>query len=280
MKLNYICIDLTFILLYNQIMSVKKFHQFVRLEKGPVNTAIIDFLKGNVYHIGTDLVRKFEEKKYDEIGEFMDSLEEEELIFAVDEEDWIPSESEEEREDDLFRIEIAGDIDIHFILEKFKQYRISAVIVDQSRISESLPEGYRFEVREAAANDFKTCEGLARRVGSSALFKTDEQTYAFLQKYNRCWGKSVAVTSDGKIRPCIHSQIILGDINESEERIHDVIEKMKELWGLTTDKVKKCKACELRYVCFDCRELAFRNGEEISAINPFCQYNPNFSDNE
>lgn len=280
MKLYYICIDLTFVLLYNQIMTVKKFHQFIRLEKGPENTAIIDFLKGNVYHIGTDLIRKFEERKYDEIGDFLDSLEEEELIFTVEDEDWIPSESDEEREDELFRLEIPGDADIHFILEKFKKYRISAVVVDQCRMNESLPEGYRFEAREETACDFKTCESLARRVGSNALFKTDEQTYAFLQKYNRCWGKSVAVTSDGKIRPCIHSQIILGDINDSEEHIYHAMEKMKELWGLTTDKVEKCNGCELRYVCFDCRELAFRHGGELSAINPFCQYNPNASDNQ
>jgi hypothetical protein len=52
-------------------MKVKKFHQFVALERGPVNTAIIDFLKGNIYQIGNDLIDKFQEGDHSEITEFI-----------------------------------------------------------------------------------------------------------------------------------------------------------------------------------------------------------------
>jgi hypothetical protein len=66
-------------------MKVKKFHQFVVLEKGPVNTAIIDLLKGNIYQIGNDIIFNFLDGNNQEIGEFIHELEEEEEMGTVKE---------------------------------------------------------------------------------------------------------------------------------------------------------------------------------------------------
>ena len=77
---------------------------------------------------------------------------------------------------------------------------------------------------------------------------------------------------DGTARPCIQSQIILGRIFTGD--VNMIVEKAREYWKLTKDKVEKCKDCELRYVCFDCREIAMREGRKISSTNPYCRYDP------
>lgn len=53
------------------------------------------------------------------------------------------------------------------------------------------------------------------------------------------------------------------------------IEKIKSYWYISKDKVQKCKECELRYFCIDCREKAQReiNGN-LYAANSYCNYDP------
>lgn len=53
-----------------------------------------------------------------------------------------------------------------------------------------------------------------------------------------------------------------------------MLEKAKKYWLITKDRIKKCKDCELRYVCFDCREIVKRKTNDLYASNPYCKYNP------
>lgn len=56
--------------------------------------------------------------------------------------------------------------------------------------------------------------------------------------------------------------------------VSELINKAKFYWGITKDKVKKCCNCELRFACFDCREIAYRKNKNIYDENPNCLYNP------
>jgi len=233
-------------------MKIKKFHQFVILEKGPVNTAIVDLLKGDVYQIGNDFVEKFLERKYREIPGFLRMLEEEELCVDIYQGDWVPYITFDEIKEDSFHIEIENGSDVDKIRERFSDYNIS--------ISVSTPE----------EKDFNRCQE-SIKYGDS-FPKVDENYYHFNRYYNSCWGKKITVLKDGTARPCIHSHLILGRIFTDDVNI--IVEKAREYWILSKDKVEKCKDCELRYVCFDCREIAMRGGGKISSPNPYCQYDP------
>ena len=109
-------------------MKVKKFHQFIVLEKGPVNTAIVDLLKGDVYQIGNNFVEKFLERKYREIPDFIRMLEKEDLCFDVDSVDWIPYISFDEVKDDYFHVQIEEGSDVDEIRSRFSGYSISISI--------------------------------------------------------------------------------------------------------------------------------------------------------
>ncbi|UCH94933.1 MAG: hypothetical protein JSV88_32415 [Candidatus Aminicenantes bacterium] len=233
-------------------MKVKKFHQFVLLEKGPINTAIVDFLKGHIYQMGNEFVEKFLEGKYCEIPDFIRMLEEEELCFNVHPGDWIPYITFDEIKDDYFHVQIEEEIDAKTIRQKFSDYDIS--------ISAATPEEKNFN----RCLDLVICDGNFRKV--------DEAFYHFNRYYNSCWGKKIAVLKDGTARLCLHSQIILGHI--FTDQLNIIVDNAREYWKITKDKVYKCKDCELRYVCFDCREIAMREGGEIYSTNPYCQYDP------
>ena len=248
-------------------MKVKKFHQFVVLEKGPVNTAIIDFLKGNIYQIGNDIMDKFLNGDHQEIGEFILGLEEEELIFEVDEKDWIPAISFEENEDESFQLEIEEGVDLDLILRRFRGFKISAIIYNGKELPERLPSFVEFTHHYRSYND---CLELTEV--ESRLEKIDEHFYRFNRHYNSCWGKKVAVTKDGKIRPCVHSHIVIGEL--AEDNIEGIVDEAKKYWEITKDRAEKCKVCELRYCCFDCREIAFRECGNSLAVNPYCKYDP------
>ena len=249
-------------------MNVKKFHQFVVLEKGPVNTAIINFLTGDLYQVENHLVEKLDDGRYDEIPHFLDFLEKEELIFEVEQDDWIPTiHFDEPKEDVDFQLEIEEGVDLGLLYEQFNGFKVSSVIYSGKSLPDVLPDfpGY---VRQDG--DFAYCRQLTSIDGH--FKKITEVFYTFNKYFNSCWGRKIAVTRDGKIRPCIFSRIIIGDL--SNDNIGDIVEKAKEYRTITKDKVERCKDCELRYACFDCRVLASESNGNLFAVNPLCKYDP------
>lgn len=50
--------------------------------------------------------------------------------------------------------------------------------------------------------------------------------------------------------------------------------KIKFYWNITKEEVEVCKECELKYVCFDCREISLRAQGDLYAPNPYCLYIP------
>jgi radical SAM protein with 4Fe4S-binding SPASM domain len=233
-------------------MKVKKFHQLVILEKGPINTAIVDLLKGNLYQIGNEFVEKFNAREYHEIPDFIRMLEEEQLCFEVNPEEWVPYITFEEIKDDYFCVQIEEENDINRIRDRFSGYNTA------------------ISVLSPVEKDFSRCRRLLQCNGDFPGI--DEADYHFNRYYNSCWGKKIVVMKNQTARPCIHSRIILGRIFTDD--IDIIVERARKYWKLTKDKVEKCKDCELRYACFDCREIAMREGGEISSANPYCRYDP------
>jgi len=250
-------------------MKIRRFHQFVRLEKGPVNTAIINLLNGHIYQVENTFIEKFFDKRYDDIAEDVNFLEKEELIIEVDENAWIPALDAqwEEKENFPLTIEIDTDVDIGVLKLLFQDFKIDKIhYYGKKELQEIIPDVEFIEKEKNFAN----CIELSRVNGE--LKKINENFYRFSKAYNTCWGRKLAITNDLKVRPCIYSRIIIGDI--SRDNANDLIENAKKYWGITKEKVEKCKDCELKYTCFDCREIAYRLTSNLFAANPNCNYNP------
>lgn len=257
-------------------MNVEKLHQFVVVEKGPINAAVIDMLEGNLYQVENRCVEALEEGKYGEIPEFLAAAREEGLLIEVDERSWVPHPDLNAVPDRVFDDQLPGielhleeGVDIDLVLDKFKHHELFKIVYFGANPPDiQLP---RIDIVQGE-KDFNRCAAKTRVNNCCDFDRFSEASYRFYKKYNRCWGGKVAVTKDGKIRPCIYSAIAAADITTDDA--DDILEKLKAYWTITKDKVEKCKECELRYICFDCRELACRQGGDLLAAHAACCYDP------
>jgi radical SAM protein with 4Fe4S-binding SPASM domain len=258
-----------------QCDHTKKFHQFVKVERGPVNSAIIDILHGNVFHVPNGTIDKFESGEYNDKKDFMKLLHEEKVILDFEPTRWIPELDLEP--DQEGKISEEKNIELHIedgralkkILDSFEEHNIHKIYLYSPEVPIEFKDDMRVVVVE---KNFDTCIGQATVDGD--FCKAQESMIRFNKQFNSCWGGVIAITADGKIRPCIHSHIEIGNIEQELVDIDALLEKMEPYWTLTKDKVERCKDCEFRYVCIDCREISMRKKGEICGPNPLCLYNP------
>lgn len=260
--------------------NVIRFHQFIHVEKGKVNSAVIDLLKGNVYHIENHIIEKLEEHRYDEITHFLNDAREENLLIEVDKRTWIPRDDFgieplldlSGNEEPLFlELHVDEKIDLPQLLEKFKNWNIAKIVYYSQQIPAGITNPERIVLKE---KNHSTCYMITTVDGNFS--RIDQSFYSFNLKHNSCWGQKIAFTSDGKIKPCIYSHISIMDFNPNslDFDIDTAISLLQEYWDISKDKVRKCKDCEFRYICFDCREIPFEQHRDIFAPNPLCKYDP------
>lgn len=254
-------------------MKIKAFHQMVLLEKGPVNTAILDLLKGNTFQVENYVIEAFYQKKYNEIDEFITAAEDEDLLIEIDEDEWIPKSELSNRTplDELpvdVVIEVDQGADIQLVKEKLSSLDISSVVYYGDEQLEPLFSAAEMIRKE---KNYNICIDACRVTGS---FESINRQYcSFNNKFNTCWGRKIAITKDNVLRPCIYSEISLGDLKDIQPE--NIMEIFKDYWFLTPEKVENCKDCELKLVCFNCREEAYRKTGDVKGANPHCGYDPN-----
>ncbi|TSC96771.1 MAG: radical SAM protein [Candidatus Berkelbacteria bacterium Licking1014_2] len=92
--------------------------------------------------------------------------------------------------------------------------------------------------------------------------------------YNPCWRGELAVATDGNVYPCVFSRkLVIGNLGN--ETLSNVLKRLREkYWVITLDRVEKCRDCELRYACMDCRALSFNTSGDLYGPPTRCNYNP------
>ena len=108
-------------------------------------------------------------------------------------------------------------------------------------------------------------------------FYTDPDTFAKACCQHSCLAGKIAVTAGGDVIPCIFARNqVCGNILATP--LADVLsgERLQQCWHTTKDHVDKCKDCEYRYACTDCRPLA--QGSDTAkrwlACSVDCSYDP------
>ena len=251
-------------------MIIKQFHQFVFLTKGANNTCVADLLKGTMYQVENRFIDAFERRDYESIAEFVSALEEEGLIIDIEESRWIPRPDFHtlDTDDDYpYRIDFEDGVDIELLRRKLKGLSVSAVHYYGAGDPPVIVDDVTTQKME---KNIEHCRELTTVNGQFS--KTSRHFIRYNHRYNSCWGKRLAITGDNLVHPCIFSEIVLGNI--VEENVFDIIRKADAYWKITKDKIDKCKVCEFRYSCPDCRVLAMRNGGGTTSPNPFCSYDP------
>lgn len=260
-------------------LKIYRFHQFITVEKGPINTAIANFINGDIYHVPNKIMEHFENREYKKIPEFINGAKESGLIIYVNNNTWITKQNTSIK--DLKYLETIGKknivlciedgTDLSIVKNKVSHFNITQIIFYGTN-SEAIVDFFPGVEILFENYEYLKCSKLSF-IKRDDFIKTDEEFYSYSKVCNNCWGHKISITKDGMIRPCIYSNIIIDDL----KNLTDIktIEKIQNYWYITKDNVEKCKDCELKYFCIDCREIAQRkNNGNLSASNPNCKYNP------
>jgi len=108
-------------------------------------------------------------------------------------------------------------------------------------------------------------------------FYTDEYSFYQAKQCHTCLAGKIAVTASGDVIPCIFARNqVCGNILAAP--LAEVLngQLLKQCWHTTKDHVEKCKDCEYRYACSDCRPLAQGSDPQKRwlACSVGCSYNP------
>jgi uncharacterized protein len=246
------------------------FHQFIHIEKGNKGCIIIDFLKGNIYHTTIKILDDFFKQKYSDIPEFIETAKKEKL-FANSNENWIPriyfrkSSLDELKHYNLI-VEIEENSPLSHLFNIIENFNVGLINYYGTNPPEIDKKKIKLRVFDA---DIDQC-----RLKQSINFfenKITEKRYRYNMNFNNCWGNKVALKSDYSLRPCIFSDIKVGNLNK--ENIFKLIRKLKFFWNITKDKISVCKECEFRYICRDCRVFR-KNKKNIYSKSSLCNYDP------
>ena len=88
-------------------------------------------------------------------------------------------------------------------------------------------------------------------------FYISETDFKIAQKCHPCLAGKLAITPNGDVFPCIFARNqLLGNILHTS--LNDLLasQTLQTCWKTTKDQITKCKDCEYRYACVDCRPLA------------------------
>jgi radical SAM protein with 4Fe4S-binding SPASM domain len=103
---------------------------------------------------------------------------------------------------------------------------------------------------------------------------TDRDTFVRRYNGNGCWQGKLAISSTGKVHPCIMQRS--GDSgNVREQSIKEIIAgPLRKYWGLSCDSIEVCRDCEYRYACRDCRPITIGTTGQLTAKSLHCSYDP------
>jgi len=191
-----------------------KFHQFIHVETGARNAAIIDFANGNIYQVKKDIIDSFKKEKYESVSNFLDAAIRENLVIYVNEKKWIPYISFEKIDDfeifDMaFDIEIENMANLDLIREKFENFKVNKVFFLGG---EKYEEIFSLSMKEKLTLSPDSCRSLYEEIPN--FTNINMAAYEFNINYNTCWGKKLVVTKDNSVKPCFFSDIIVGNLEQ------------------------------------------------------------------
>lgn len=110
---------------------------------------------------------------------------------------------------------------------------------------------------------------------SSGLYlHIDRKFFNMAYQWNTCWGGELAVTSKGDVLPCIFARDqIMGNVHYQDlQKI--VYGPAQKYWSIVSSKIDKCRNCEYRFACIDCRVLSLKAGKGFHGEPQRCNYDP------
>lgn len=104
-------------------------------------------------------------------------------------------------------------------------------------------------------------------------FSVNIENFTESMSYNSCLNRKIAIDKNGNIKNCPSMQKSYGHVDNTT--ISDVLKNSEftGIWEINKNTIEKCKDCEFRYICTDCRAFIDDPLNEYSAPLK-CGYDP------
>lgn len=108
---------------------------------------------------------------------------------------------------------------------------------------------------------------------SDALFTIDGSHYYESLAHNTCLNRKIAIDAEGNIKNCPSMTKTYGNVMDT--KLIDVVNSpdFRKLWNIRKDDIYKCKDCEFRHICTDCRAFT-DNPDDLYSAPLKCGYDP------
>ena len=106
-----------------------------------------------------------------------------------------------------------------------------------------------------------------------AYFSINIETFTESHHYNTCLNRKISIDVNGDIKNCPSMAKSYGNIRDT--KLIDVVNnpEYQKVWHIKKDEINKCKDCEFRHICTDCRAY-IENPEDQYSAPLKCGYNP------
>jgi SPASM domain peptide maturase of grasp-with-spasm system len=91
--------------------------------------------------------------------------------------------------------------------------------------------------------------------------------------HNTCLNRKIAIDAEGNIKNCPSMKEHFGNIRHTTLAKAIAKPGFRKYWSITKDQVTKCRDCEFRHICTDCRAYT-DNPKDRYAAPLKCGYNP------
>ena len=107
---------------------------------------------------------------------------------------------------------------------------------------------------------------------SQTYFKSNVSLFTESQHHNTCLNRKISIDVNGDIKNCPSMAKSYGNIRDT--KLIDVVNnpEFQKVWHIKKDEITKCKDCEFRHICTDCRAYIENPDDQYSAPLK-CGYN-------
>lgn len=104
-------------------------------------------------------------------------------------------------------------------------------------------------------------------------FSTNIESYTESINHNSCLNRKIAIDEEGYIKNCPSMKESFGNIKDTA--LEEAVNKLdfKRYWNIKKDEITKCKDCEFRHLCTDCRAY-LEDPDDIYSAPLKCGYDP------
>lgn len=108
---------------------------------------------------------------------------------------------------------------------------------------------------------------------SSMYFSPTIETFTEARHHNTCLNRKISIDSEGNIKNCPSMSQSFGNIRDTTLEEALAHPDFKKYWNIKKDDISKCKDCEFRYICTDCRAY-IDDPDDMYSAPLKCGYDP------